>query len=81
MASTEHIAFIGAGNMATALMEGLLQSGTAPTSLVACDINAATLAALGARLNIPTTTETATALKDANVVMLCVKPQTLPGRS
>ncbi|HXS18384.1 MAG TPA: NAD(P)-binding domain-containing protein, partial [Polyangiaceae bacterium] len=46
------VGFIGAGNMASALMRGLLRAGSAPAQLVATDVDAAKLEALRNELGI-----------------------------
>jgi len=76
MTLSERIAFIGAGNMASALIEGLLGANTcAPERIVATDVRADALAALAARHGIRTATDNAAAVRDADVVVLATKPQ------
>jgi pyrroline-5-carboxylate reductase len=72
------IAFIGAGNMAGALIRGLLNTKTiAPERIIASDVDAARLQALASELGIRTTTDNAAATRDADVVVLATKPQVL----
>ena len=76
MTLSQRIAFIGAGNMASALIEGLLGAKTcAPEHILATDVRADALAALAARQGIRTTADNAVAVRDADVVVLATKPQ------
>ncbi|MDR2212175.1 MAG: pyrroline-5-carboxylate reductase [Pseudomonadales bacterium] len=72
------IGFIGAGNMATALIEGLIRTGVAPGQLHASDHNAEHLSPLAAR-GLRTSANNATVAAACDVVMLAVKPQVLGG--
>lgn len=83
--SVEHtIAFIGAGNMAGALIRGLIGTGTVPASrIIAADPDQARLGSLRDELGIRVTGDNAEAVQDASVVVLATKPQVfeqvLPG--
>jgi pyrroline-5-carboxylate reductase len=78
MPITERIAFIGGGNMATALIHGLLSTGTTqPARVVASDIRPEGLAALRDAHGIEVTQDNLQAC-DADVVVLSVKPQVFP---
>lgn len=71
-------AFLGAGNMATALLRGALQSGAlAKEQLAATDVRRDALDALSAELGIRSFSDNAEAVAWAQVVVLCVKPQVL----
>ncbi len=70
------LAFIGAGNMASALFGGLVQQGYEPTSIIAADPSEACLAR-AAKLGVATTQDNRTALEFAELVILAVKPQAL----
>lgn len=71
------IAFIGAGNMAGALINGLLHAGAcAPESVVAADVRGDRLTELRERHGIRTTTDNTEACRGAQVVVLATKPQT-----
>lgn len=73
--STE-IAFIGAGNMATSLISGLIASGRSPASIAASDPAADQLARLSER-GVSTCAGNDEAIAGATVVVLAVKPQVL----
>jgi pyrroline-5-carboxylate reductase len=76
MVLSQRIAFIGAGNMASALIEGLLAAHTcAPERIVATDVRPDALAALSARHGIRTVDDNGAAARDADVVVLATKPQ------
>ncbi len=78
MAIDRRIAFIGGGNMATALIQGLLASGSSRAEqLVVSDVRADALAALREKLGVATSTDNAAAAA-ADVIVLSVKPQVLP---
>ncbi|MGO2133020.1 MAG: pyrroline-5-carboxylate reductase [Halomonas sp.] len=70
-----HITFIGAGNMASAIIEGLLNSGHDADALTATATSDDTLSPLRSRLGINTTTDNVEALAQSDVVVLAVKPQ------
>lgn len=75
---TEHltIAFVGAGNMAGALIRGLIGTKTIPsTHIIAADPDQARLDLLESDLAIRVTQSNNAAVKGANVVMLATKPQ------
>jgi pyrroline-5-carboxylate reductase len=72
--STPTIAFIGAGNMATAMMTGLIQKGHSPNLLVASNRGSEKLEPLK-ELGIHTTTDNDKAARHADIVVLAVKPQ------
>jgi pyrroline-5-carboxylate reductase len=83
--SVEHtIAFVGAGNMASAIIRGLIGTGTVPADrIIAADPDLARLSLLEAELEIGVTSDNAEAVKEATVVVLATKPQVfaqvLPG--
>ncbi|KEY72952.1 hypothetical protein S7711_07915 [Stachybotrys chartarum IBT 7711] len=71
---SRRIAFIGGGNMASAIISGLLASLTPASNIVVAepwDVNRGKLASLG----VHTTTDNAAAAAGADVLILAVKPQ------
>lgn len=78
MALHKRISFIGGGNMATALIEGLIAAGTSlPEEICASDVRKEALDGLAQRHGIRTTQDNAVAC-GADVVILSVKPQVFP---
>ena len=73
------ITFIGAGNMAGAIIGGLIESGVSPSDITATAPNESELAPLAARLGIHTHTDNSAAVSGADVVVLAVKPQIMRG--
>jgi pyrroline-5-carboxylate reductase len=72
------IAFLGAGNMAEALIKGLLRAGTArPDALLATARRPERLEALRSTYGVRTTLDNLAAVREADVVVLAVKPQAL----
>ncbi|HBQ10172.1 MAG: pyrroline-5-carboxylate reductase [Sandaracinaceae bacterium] len=70
------IAFLGAGNMAGALIDGLLRAGAcAPSEVMAMDVRAPRLEELASRHGIPTSRDLGEATAWADVVVLATKPQ------
>lgn len=69
------IGFVGAGNMASSLIGGLLASGWSADSILAADPEAATRAAVEDRFGILTSSANADVAKHADIVVLSVKPQ------
>lgn len=79
MTTGRKIAFLGAGNMARALLRGCLERGRlASGQLAATDVSQETVARLGTELGILTFSSNASAAEWADVVVLAVKPQVLP---
>ncbi|MCE7519170.1 pyrroline-5-carboxylate reductase [Vreelandella titanicae] len=69
------ITFIGAGNMASAIIGGLIDSGVAPSTITATAPNDSELTSIKQRLGINTDTDNNAAVAEADVVVLAVKPQ------
>ena len=73
---TKRIAFLGGGNMAEAIIGGLLAAGVSmERNVVAADVSAERRAALERKYGIGTTADNAAAVRGADVVVLAVKPQ------
>lgn len=72
---TTKIGFIGGGNMAASLLNGLIASGHDPKQLWVSDINPETLTNLSANLGIHTTHNNQEIVISSDVLVLAVKPQ------
>ncbi len=73
------LAFIGGGNMAAALISGLIKRGIAPGRLVVADPNQDQLQRLVRDYRIEAAPDNASAVHGAELVILAVKPQLLRG--
>jgi pyrroline-5-carboxylate reductase len=70
------IAFIGAGNMAEALIRGLIKAGIfSPQRIIATDVRADRLDFFRQNFGVRVTDNNVTAVAEANIVVLAVKPQ------
>lgn len=69
------ISFIGAGNMASSLIGGLLAQGVSASALRASDSNPEQCQRVSESLGIQTYADNAAAVQDADVVVLAIKPQ------
>lgn len=75
----ERFAFVGPGVMAEAMVNGLLlRAGVGPRSLTAAGPRGDRLEELAKRYGIQTTTDLKAAVTEATIVILSVKPQSLP---
>ncbi|MDD3609490.1 MAG: pyrroline-5-carboxylate reductase [Halothiobacillaceae bacterium] len=75
--TTPSITFIGAGNMARALIGGLIADGTEPTRLRAADPHPEALERIAQLGPVLTGTDSLDAASGAQVVVLAVKPQVM----
>src|SRR5512135_2136077 len=72
------IAFLGAGNMAEALVKGMLRAGVAtPEEIVLTDRRKERLDELAGRYGVRTTTDNKAAAAQAAIIVLSVKPQVM----
>ena len=72
------VGFLGAGNMAGALIKGLLHAGAlAPSAIVASDVSADRLSQLAAAHGIRTTLDNHALVRGCDVLVLAVKPQVI----
>ena len=79
MSVDQTVAFIGAGNMAGALIRGLISTGTVPADrIIAADPDQARLDALRSELGIRAAEKNDGAVAGATVVVLAIKPQVFP---
>lgn len=73
------IAIIGAGNMGSALIKGIINAKlTPPKKITVCDIDKEKLQALTREWKVRSTTHPQEAVEESDILLLCVKPQTLP---
>jgi pyrroline-5-carboxylate reductase len=71
------LAFIGGGNMATAIISGLLATGVTPASnITVSEPFEASRTKIGT-LGVHTTTSNVDASKDADIIVIAVKPQVM----
>ncbi|SCY38391.1 pyrroline-5-carboxylate reductase [Nitrosospira sp. Nl5] len=73
-----NITFIGGGNMASALIGGLLQRGYLPAQLRVVEINAEGREKIKHEFNVEAVAELAEGVANSDAVLLAVKPQQLP---
>jgi len=70
------LGLLGAGNMAEALVRGVIQSGTIPSrDIIASDVSPERRAFFKDKLNINTTEDNKKVVSSSNIIVLCVKPQ------
>ena len=75
-----NVAFIGAGAMASAMIGGLLaRHDVEPDGVIASDRHQERLDAVGGQFGVRTTLDNREAALNAQVIVLSVKPQVLPG--
>ena len=77
MTTQPTISFIGAGNMASSIIGGLINQGFSGDHIYASDPTTAHLESLQSRYGIHTLSDNHQAILNADIVVLCVKPQIL----
>ncbi|MEN9757876.1 MAG: hypothetical protein RL755_2063 [Pseudomonadota bacterium] len=75
--NTQKIGFIGGGNMAVSLLNGLITSGHSPQQIWVSDTNPDTLAYLSEQFGVYTSSDNNEIAREVDVVVLAVKPQIL----
>tara|TARA_B100000686_G_scaffold132216_1_gene139149 strand:- start:1839 stop:2675 length:837 start_codon:yes stop_codon:yes gene_type:complete len=73
-----NVTFIGGGNMASALIGGLLQQGYPATQIRVVEINSTTRRKIKNKYGVAVTKNLIDGIVDSNVILLAVKPQQLP---
>jgi len=71
------ITFIGCGNMGRSLIGGLIANGLSVNSITGTDINAEQRQTAASQFNIEVLEDNRQAIKDTDVVVLAVKPQSM----
>ncbi len=78
MGIEKKIAFIGGGNMAEALIKGILAAGVArPEQVIVADISADRISQLQKTYGVAGDASNRDAVSRADIVLLCVKPQVM----
>lgn len=78
MFTETQIAFVGGGNMTESLLAGLLRKGlTVPGQLIVSDPQPVRRELLVERFNVTVTADNLTAVRGADIIVLCVEPQVL----
>lgn len=76
MAIDKKIAFLGGGNMAEALIKGMLSADVAAADqMIVSDVSSSRLTYLKSKYRLSITARNSDAVREADVVLLCVKPQ------
>ena len=75
--TTTKIAILGAGNMGTSLLGGLIANHYSPKNIFVTDTDSHKLEQLQKQFQVQTSTDNKTAVQNAEVVILAVKPQTI----
>lgn len=73
-----NVTFIGGGNMAAALIGGLLQQGYSATQICVVEINAENRKKIKDEYSVTVTENLTDGIADSNIILLAVKPQHLP---
>jgi pyrroline-5-carboxylate reductase len=73
------LAFIGAGNMSRSIIAGLIQAGYPAERIIAANPSRPKLDELASQFGIRITQDNAEAAREAEVIVLAVKPQLMAG--
>lgn len=76
--STSDITFIGAGNMATSLIGGLVDADFDVSRITVSGPTQAKLEAISERFGVNTNTDNVLAAQNADVIVIAVKPKSIP---
>ncbi|MDD5686416.1 MAG: pyrroline-5-carboxylate reductase [Elusimicrobia bacterium] len=71
---TKIIGFIGAGNMAEALISGVIRGGISPKNIYVSDINSKRLDYISKKLEVQKLSGNADVVKNSDIIFLAVKP-------
>lgn len=74
---TIDVGFVGGGNMAEAMVKGLVASGREASSMMVSEPDATRRRAMARRYRVATTTDNAEVVRASRTVVLAVKPQVL----
>jgi pyrroline-5-carboxylate reductase len=74
---TKTLGFLGAGNLAAALIKGLLHADVPPQRIIASDVKPERLEALHAQHRIRTTGDNHALVRESGVLVFSVKPQVI----
>ncbi len=73
------IAILGSGNMGSALLKGIINAKLTPAKkIIACDVSESKLQTLASEWKVRTTLDLNEAVKSSDILLICLKPQTLP---
>ncbi|MEO1889993.1 MAG: pyrroline-5-carboxylate reductase [Cycloclasticus sp.] len=73
--NTQHIGFIGGGNMASSLIGGLVSNGYPADKMTVSDLDAKKLSYLSDTFGVHTTQDSNALVRGADILVLAVKPQ------
>ena len=74
------LAFIGAGNMGSAILGGVIKAGVvSPENVTVADLYQPSLDRVKSEFGVNVTSDSSLAVKDADIVILAVKPNIING--